>query len=240
MKKLIAFIFASLLFVACDNVDTANVSSLTNYPLLTLNGNSTVYVSLGTPYSDQGAIATENAQTIPSVTSATGTYRGADKIDTSIADEYSQTYTATNKDGFDGSASRMVYVYNNADLVTSIEGIYTSTVIRNGITDAKYTNMEYIHIWKNSNGTYEMSDGIGGWYNYGYGYGIAYTAQPVIITANSITANDFSIPNFPVGAFGGDAEMTQFTVDPTTKTITFTTTWDAGYTFEVTLNQFQP
>jgi len=34
---------------------------------------------------------------------------------------------------------------------------------------------------------------------------------------------------------GGELEMLAFTVNAATKTIQFTTVWDAGYTFEVTL-----
>ncbi|MGO4821924.1 MULTISPECIES: BT_2262 family domain-containing protein [unclassified Flavobacterium] len=240
MKKFIAILFAGLLTVACDSNDTANVSSITDYPLLTLKGSSPVFVTVGTTYNDQGAVATESGKTIPFVTSATGNYRGGTSIDTSVPDEYSQTYTATNTDGFKASAVRTVYVYKNSDLVTGIEGLYTSTVVRNGTSGAAYTDMKYIHIWKKANGTYEMSDGIGGYYNYGRGYGIGYAARPVIITANNIATNSFTIPNFTVGGFGGVCTMTQFTVNPVNKTITFTTTWDAGYTFVVTLKQVQP
>ena len=87
-----------------------------------------------------------------------------------------------------------------------------------------------------------MTDGVGGYYNIGRGYGVTYAARPVNITANSITANDFTVPNFSVGTFGGNAKMTGLTVNPATKKITFTTKWDGSSngTFDVTLTQVQP
>jgi hypothetical protein len=241
MKKIILALFITgSLFTACTSVDTANVSNITYFPVFTISGANPFFVKQGSPYVEPGAIAKAGETVVPTVTTAVGAYRGTTPMNTSLSDQYLVSYSATNSDGFVGSASRVVWVYNTGDLVNSIEGLYTSTVVRNGASGAQYTNMKYILIWKNANGKYEMSDGIGGYYNYGRGYGVTYAARPVNITANSIPANDFTIPNFSVGAFGGVAKMTGLTVTPATKTITFSTTWDAGYTFVVTLKQVQP
>lgn len=234
--------FASTAFVSCDNVDTDNVSKVTNYPLITVLGDDPVFVSQGGLYEESGAIAIEGTNEIPYTTTIAGDYRDGTSVDTDIIDGYNVNYTATNVDGFKIAASRKVWVYNNGDLVNSIEGIYTSTVVRGGASSAQYTDMGYVLIWKNEDGTYEMSDGLGGYYNIGRDYGVTYAARPVIITANDIPSNDFSVPDFSVGDFGGNAVMTLLTVNPDSKTISFTSTWDgsANGTFEVTLTQVQP
>ena len=86
--------------------------------------------------------------------------------------------------------------------------------------------------------TYQLSDGIGGYYEYGREYGPTYAATGATVVANNIAANDFTIgDSFSAGDFGGVAEITAFEVNPITKTIKYTTVWDAGYTFEVTLKQ---
>ena len=151
-------------------------------------------------------------------------------------------YTATNTDGFQASGIRSVWVYNNGDLVNSIEGIYTATVKRGGKLTAQYTDLEYVLIWKKDNGTYEISDGLGGYYNIGRNYGVNYAARPAIVTANNIPGNDFTVSDFGVGAFGGNVVVSGFTVDPVSKKITFTSTWDGSGngTFNVKLTQVQP
>lgn len=240
MKKIISLIvITSVILASCEADSTANVSQITNYPLIELKGTNPVFVAQGSTYSDPGVTATENGAPIAATTSGIGNYRGTTSIDTNKSDHYSQTYTATNKDGFKASASRDVYVYKNGDLINSIEGIYTSTVKRNGSLTAQYTNMKYVLIWKNTDGKYQISDGIGGYYNLGRAYGFGYIAGPVTITANSIPSNSFTIAPFIVNTFGGAATMSAITVDPNTKKITFSTSW-LTYTFEVTLTQVQP
>lgn len=241
MKKIITLILTGLLFMACSTDDTANVSSVTNYPLISLKGNNPIFVPVGGTYADPGCTATENGQPIPFTSLGTGNYRGGNTIDTNIMDEYSQTYTATNKDGFKASAVRRVIVYKNGDLVNSIEGVYTCTISRNGATPSDaYRNIKYIYIWKNTDGTYEVSDAFGGWYQYGRALGITYITPGGTIAGN-IATNTFTFPGNPLTnlGFGGVANLTEMTVNPATKTIVFTCTWDAGYTFIATLTQVQ-
>lgn len=246
MKKIIiTLIFASSLFVSCDNIDTSNVSQITQYPIITLEGPSTVYVPLGGTYNDPGAIAMEGDNVIPTTTTAEGNYRGAKSIDTNIMDEYTQTYTAVNKDGFSASASRTVIVYQNGDLVNSIEGLYICTISRNGaIPNANYRDIEYVYIWKNANGTYGVSDAFGGWYQYGRGLGLGYITPGGTINAVDIPGNSFTYPGNPLTnvGFGGVANITDLTVDASTKTLVLTCTWLAPtpYLFVATLTQVQP
>jgi hypothetical protein len=126
-------------------------------------------------------------------------------------------------------------------MVTSIEGLYSSTVVRNGAVNPQYFDMEYILIRKKPGGAaneYELSDAIGGYYDIGRAYGAGYRATNMIVTANDIPGNSFSFSApVPVGAFGGALTMQSFSVDSATKTINFVSDWDSGFNFVVTLTQ---
>jgi hypothetical protein len=239
MKKVIlSLLFISTFLVSCDENSTADVSKVTNYPEFTLLGDEIVYVQKGSAYTDAGVIVTEGGVEIPYQTTIVGDFRGGTSIDTDVVDIYRVIYSAQNQDGFSGSIARTVIVYEDSDLTTSIAGLYRSTVVRNGAASAQYTDMEYVLVWKNTNGTYSMSDGIGGYYAIGRAYGVGYAAGPVTITANDISTNSFApIPSFSVGTFGGTAVMSGLTANPSDNTLSFSTEWDAGYTFVVTMTK---
>lgn len=243
MKKIfitLSFLVA-LLFISCDNEDTANVSEVTYFPTVTVNGaNPLVIKTIGSPYIDPGATATENGAPIPYTISALGKYRGGTTVDTNKMDEYIQTYTAVNKDGFSGSADRKVIVYQNGNLTTSIEGLYTSTVKRNGsfmsASQGSSVNMKYVYIWKNTNGTFQVSDAFGGWYDLGRNIPNSFTPGGTFSAAFLPTGNTLSNPYF-----GGSAVIKSLIVNPATKTLVMTTEWQADattkYVFECTLVQ---
>jgi len=231
---------AVLFFAGCEQTTTDNISKVTNFPDFEMAGDAVIWHHLGDVFTDPGCTATEAGKDITVTTTISSRYKGNTDFDENDADEYTYTYSAINGDGFPGSVTRTVYVAKVGDLTTSIEGIYTADVKRNGVITAQYMGLEYIYIWKLSANTYGISDAIGGYYAQGRGYGDNYLASDCIITANDIPTNDFSFNTFSVGTFGGVAEMKSMIVDPVAKTIVFTTDWDAGpYTFEVTLTQVQ-
>jgi hypothetical protein len=241
MKKVFLFLFTAALFSSCSEDTSSDVSRVTNYPLITLLGDDVVYVHKGDPFTDPGVIVTEGGVEIPYTTTVTGQFRGGSTLDTDVEDIYTITYAATNQDGFMGSATRTVIVADTGDLVTNIAGLYRSTVTRNGTLTAQYTDLEYVLIWKNDDGTYQMSDGIGGYYSIGRAYGNAYNATPMVITANNIPANDFDVSDYEVGTFGDPVHNTAFTVNAANQTINFTSVWSTStvYTFNVLLEQAQ-
>lgn len=250
MKKIIITLLIASTFIACDDTPTTgNVSKITNYPIITVQGDAIVFVEQGTPFVDPGVVAMEGSNEIPTTYTAVGKYRGGTTLDTNITDEYTLTYSATNVDGFTGSATRTVIVYKTGDLLTSIEGVYTSTVRRNGnllpASQGSSVNMKYIYIWKNTDGTYEVSDAFGGWYS--IGRAIGGSATPGGKIAGNIATNTFTFPGNPLSNpyFGGVANINSLTVDPVTKTLVLTTAWVApgtpptNYTFVSTLTQVQ-
>jgi len=97
--------------------------------------------------------------------------------------------------------------------------------------------MEYVYIIKTGENTYQRSDVIGRYYDLGREYGTAYAGTGATVTANNIAANDFSFGDpVPVGAFGGEGEITSMTVNAAEQTITYNVEWDV-YTFKIILKQ---
>jgi hypothetical protein len=195
-------------------------------------------------YTDPGAVVTEAGQPIEYETAISGTYfvDGTETLDSSIPDIYNITYSAVNKDGYAGSVVRNVFVRpTQGDLVTSIEGLYTVSVVRSpggGPATADYTDREYAFIRKVDSDTYEISDAIGGYYDFGRAYGPTYAARGARVTAVNIPGSIFTYDNsVGVGEFGGVATVGGMVVNPVNKTVEFTTTWDAGYSFKVTMKQ---
>lgn len=232
-----ASLFCATLSCSSD-YDTLGVSDETNYPVLEVLGDSPAFVQLGGTYSDPGVTATENGVAIPFTTSYKGDYRGANTLNLSVADRYTAAYSAVNKDGFSASANRNIYVYRTGDFVSSIEGLYTSKVVRTpsqGAVSAN-TSLNYVIIWKNADGTYELTDAIGGYYDLGRSYGPTYASRGLKLNYAAGVASVVSQPN-GVGAFGGNVVVSGVTVDPVTKTIVVPSAWDSGYNFTATLTQ---
>lgn len=231
-------IISCIIFSACSVDSTGEVSGITNFAVFEVEGDEEILLELGEEYIEPGATATESGQPLEVAVSSSGLFRGG-PLDTNVADNYTVSYSAVNQDGFEAAASRTVVVAETGDLVNSIAGLYRSTVLRDGAVDPAYEDMEYVIIWENPDGTFELSDGIGGYYHYGRAYGVGYAAPGAIVTVNGL--NDYTFgPDFSVGTFGGVAEMTEMTVDPVAKTIDFVTEWDAGpYIFSVHLEQVQ-
>ncbi|MDB4107613.1 DUF5011 domain-containing protein [Bacteroidia bacterium] len=237
MKKIIILIIVAFAFTACEKETTGGLSKVTNYPLFELEGGDVVFLAKGEAYNEPGIIATENGEEIPVVNSVSGAYRNGDVLDPSVSDCYDLMYTATNADGFDGTAHRTVYVVETGDMVSSIEGLYTSTIVRNGAL--RFSDLSYVLVWKNDDGTYEFSCGFGGYYEIGTGYGLGYKSGGCIVTANDIASNDFSITDYSNDGFGGDITNATLTVDAATKTMNLVSDWSFGYTFEVELTQVE-
>ena len=243
--KLLIYIIPifGLVMTSCDPSVEApgsdDSSEVTYLPLITLTGGDVELDCDATSYTDPGAVASAGGNEIELITKISGSYFGSSSVDG--PDLYTIAYSAYNADGIPATGFREVYWPPcNGDLVTSIAGVYTANIVRNGSTGAQYQGVGPIFIKDLGDGVYQISDAIGGYYDFGRGYGPGYAATGMTITANDIPSNDFTHDDVVgVGAFGGNAEMTAFSVNAATHTIKFTTDWDAGYVFEVTLTQVQ-
>lgn len=243
MKNIkIKYIFSLLLVVlllACEK-DYEDLYTVTNYADFEMEGDAIVLHPLGTAYTDPPVTATEAGVDLPVTTTILGDlFSGNTSFDPNVADRYIYTYSAINSDGYPGTTTRYVYNTVVGDLVNSIEGVYTSTVVRTPARAGNYTNMDHVMIVKTGDNTYELSDAIGGFYDIGAGFGAAYRATGLTITAISIPNNQFTFSTAEVGTFGGEVTMKSMTVDPLAKTIVITNEW-SPYTFVITLKQVQP
>ncbi|MBB4807412.1 hypothetical protein HNP38_002718 [Chryseobacterium defluvii] len=242
-NKIIKFFAINVLtfFVATScssDHETSNVSNITNYPVLELKGSNPTLVQLGSSFTDPGISATENNSPIPYETTYKGDYRGGSALNLSVSDRYVATYKATNKDGFFAVFNRNIYVYKTGNFIDSIEGLYMSRVVRTpaqGVVSPT-TDWKYILIWRNGDGTYEVSDAIGGYYEFGRSYGVTYASRGLKLNYSAGVATVASQPS-GVGAFGGNISVTSVTVTPATKKIVLSSTWDSGYDFVATLTQ---
>ncbi len=233
------------LFSSCDKYEnSAEPSFITYLPKLDVNGASNITLECdATGYTDEGASALEQGAPINLNTTITAKYFGSSTIDG--PDVYSILYSAENKDGIPGAAVRTVtWKECNGDLVNSIAGMYTAYLSRTTtstgavLATPQYQGVGPIIIKDLGNDQYAISDAIGGWYEFGRSLGVAYAAIGQTITANDIPSNDFTFgPAVEVGGFGGLNTLTSFDVFPGEKKIVFTTEWESGFTFEVTLIQ---
>ena len=241
---LLTFIAVTVIF-GCNKdelKDTYGLSRTTYYPDFTFNGDEVMLVEMGTAYTEPGVTATEAGADITVTTEVEGTYTGysGSDVDVNTADQQIITYTAINSDDLPGIQTRTVYVFESGDLVSSIAGLYTATILRNGTVDPQYENLEYVMIWNTGGNNYAVSDAIGGYYDLGRGYGDTYRASGMTITANDIPTNDFTFGSpVGVGAFGGVLEMLSMSVDAGSNTVFFESEWSFGFNFEVTLTQIQ-
>jgi Domain of unknown function (DUF5011) len=134
MKKIFYFLIA-IVAISCSETTTDDVSKVTNYPLMTLNGERTMILNQGDTYTEPGALATEGGEEIP--VTITGT------VNTSIPDVYFLTYSAVNVDGFSTSLTRAVVVLSTTPSTINLEG----TFLRNGVNQnvvTRISDREYL------------------------------------------------------------------------------------------------
>jgi len=241
--KLLLFMFSilGLIFTSCEPSVTAdgeyNSSVPTFLPLITLEGGDVTLACDVTSYSDPGAVASAGGVELDLTTDIVGTYWGSTTVDG--PDIYSVSYSAFNDDGIPATNFREVFWPPcSGDLVTDIAGVYevTSLVRTPGYSTGGLGPYLIVNL---GGGQYGISDAIGSWYDKEYGYGPDYCAKGLIIQANDIAANDFTL-NVTTSTlpWGGTVQLTDFSVDAGAGTITIASEWPAyGYVWEWTLTQ---
>jgi hypothetical protein len=244
-NKLFLMAFFAMGLAACErDLETEGVTKkITYYPVIEMAGEPEYVLPFGADFEDPGATATEQGNPIEVTTSITGTYfnLAPSSLNTSSPDIYNLIYSATNQDGYSGSVSRAITILPpTGDLVNSLEGVYTMTVARTpagGPANADYTDREYGYIVKVGENQYQISDGIGGYYDFGRAYGPGYAALGGVIQFEDGVASVVSNPE--VGGFGGVAPISAINVDAGAKTVSFKAGPWSGYTFDVTFKQVE-
>lgn len=116
LKISLYFVFSAAFFLGCQEDETDNVSFVTTYPVISIEGPQIYTVPVGTSFADPGVEA--RVGTEPVAVSTSG------EVDTSEPGVYALTYQATNTDGFSRTASRQVVVYDPATNVIDLSGQY--------------------------------------------------------------------------------------------------------------------
>jgi hypothetical protein len=141
MTFLLAF---SFFWMGCQDEETDDVSFVTSYPVFELTGGDIVSIVAGEAFSDPGVIATEAGEEIPVTTTG--------EVNTDEPGVYTLTYTATNQDGFQGTATREVVVTAEDVSDTNLAGTY----LRNGDSANPLITVEKI-----ADGYYETANASG-------------------------------------------------------------------------------
>lgn len=249
-RKLLILLSLPILFtfVSCEKeLESEGVNTkITYYATFTMTGSPLIFHEFGTPFTEPGIIAEENGVALPIETTVSGIYRSnpSGTVDGNRENKYDVKYSAINSDGYPGSTSRSIYVFKTGDFVTSIEGLYTATVVRTpsqGSVPADKV-LSYVIIWKNTDGSYGISNGDGAYYELGRGLGYNYIAPGCTFSYDLGTSTFTPGSVGTVNTFGDPLSVTALTVDAVNKKMTLTSHWATGngYNFIITLTQVQP
>lgn len=233
MKKNIFYLMLMLLtsvltFTSCDNDSSAGYTRITYYPVLSMQGDETMYIDKGTTFTDPGCTAELNGEDVTSQIVTKGT------VNTAKSGVYNLSYSVANEDGFSATASRTVIVTDPAD---ATEGVFTSDANSyrdyNGANTPFGSNFEVIII-NNGDGTYHVEDLLGGWYSQRAGYGTTYNMDGTI---SMDSEGNLTLISSLIGGWNDGLVDFSGKFDAATGTYT----WDAEYVqemkFHVVLNK---
>lgn len=156
MKKYFYIILTAALAILASGCtkESAGVTRITYYPVITLQGDNPVILKVGDSFTDPGFTAVMNGEDISSDVTVTN------GIDNTTVGIYTVKYSTTNADGIEASASRSVYVVKPG----SIENVYSSACGWN--VTPTYRGLPII-VSEYSTGIYMIEDLCGGFYCYG-------------------------------------------------------------------------
>ncbi|MDR0687063.1 MAG: DUF5012 domain-containing protein [Prevotellaceae bacterium] len=222
-KYCLAFLSVFLLF-GCEK-ETENVSRVTYYCELSLEGNPVELVGLGEAYSEPGWKASENGVDVSDAVTVSGS------VNTNEAGLYRLTYSVNNEDGYPKVATRQVVVCNTTPSPLE-SGLYTVSKSSNRNGTTVYGQDFTILIYQVSPGEFYVSDLFGGYYDQRAGYGSDY-AMVGYITLES--DNSLALGENGVKGWGDSLDgLSNGAYDPATKTISWTASYAGTYNFNVT------
>lgn len=163
--KIILTLLSALLLTAtaCHKVETEGVTHVTNYAVVTINGDEAIALKKGDAFTDPGATAIMGGEDVTNQIVVTST------VDANQEGLYSVSYAVTNKDGFQASVSRMVVVIDvpTLNLATSdLSGEYSADISRFNSSDSKTATQaaNTVTLTKVGESIYHVSCLLGGWY----------------------------------------------------------------------------
>lgn len=133
-KHKIIGIFA-LMFTIISCSDEAPIASkVTDYAILTFNGDGLMVINEGTPYTEEGAVAHAGDKELEVETSGT--------VNSNKPGVYKVNYSAINADGFPSSITRTIVVLSTAPSAINLEGTFFRNSNANNIT--RISDREYV------------------------------------------------------------------------------------------------
>lgn len=222
--NIVPFMLALVLLQGCKKVTTEGFTEVTIYPIVTLDGDETVFVKAGTQYQDPGVSAVLNGEDVTEDVVIKST------VNTAKPGKYSVSYRMTNKDGFFVEKNRVVYVYDATP--SALESrIYTVASGSNRNGTVSYSGYD-IAVYQIAPGEFGISDFLGGYYDQRAGYGASYAA----VGSFSLNPdNTLSLISSSVAGWGDSLdELNDGEFDPSTETLSFTAFY-AKFNFNVIL-----
>ena len=225
MKKIFLYglllLTASVGLTSCSK-DQHTDTRVTNYIVLTINGDQVVYVNAGDTYVDAGCKAEAAGQDVSDKVVTTN------PVDTKVIGPYTVTYKATNEDGFSSSATR--YVYVGQPLAGTVSpGSFRQTKAGAIVNWSGFD----IDMLTDGNGLYWVEDLLGGYYEQRAGYGSAYSMKGFLQVNDDNTVDLVGGGN--VEGWGNSYDdFKDGKYDPATNTISYDVVY-AGMDFTVIL-----
>ena len=213
IKSLCLILGLSLVGSSCTKEDvTADVSRVTYFVDLSLNGDPQVFLKQNEAYSDPGAEASENGSAVE--------VKKQGAVDPAAPGFYNLAYSAVNSDGFASTVNRTVVVYEPQP----ITGVYDGTRVgRNG---------GLVLIKTEDETTFHISDLLAGHYEFGRGFGIAFAAPATIKIDGDKFTTDGGVCGF------GPVVVDEVSISEDKNTWTWKATLtDFDFSFEVSLNK---
>ena len=213
MKKIYLYglmLFTVSLGLTSCSKDEHTDTKVTNYIVLTINGDKVVYVDTNATYEDAGCKAEAAGQDV------------SDKIvtinpvDTKAIGPYTVTYMATNEDGFSSSANRTVYVGD--PLLGNVSSGTNRKTAAGAVTNWSDFDIDML---TDGDGKYWVEDLLGGYYEQRAGYGSAYSMKG-FLQVNADNTVDL-VGGGDVAGWGDHYDdFKDGKYDPATKTISYT------------------
>ncbi|MEO9804271.1 MAG: immunoglobulin-like domain-containing protein [Reichenbachiella sp.] len=116
MKNLIyiGFFLLAVVFTGCqEDLDTEGVSRVTTFPTFELTDGASVVITTGTSFTPDAMVTEGDTQLTPTIVNG---------VDNATPGIYTVTYSAENSDGFPGTSSQQVIVYDPAIVATDVSG----------------------------------------------------------------------------------------------------------------------
>lgn len=232
MKKIIysLLVLMSLLTFSSCGETSDDLSVVTYFATLQLEGETLLTIPVGESYTEPGYVATEGDADITDRVVVSGT------VDTDVPGYYVLTYSVANMDGFSVSQTRRVLVVDSNNFASAY-------LAESQFGSRHYTDAPVV-ITQNADGTYTIDDILGGFYwngRYpGYedaGYDFHVDSNLSLNDDNSITLNSTGSWYFATGA-ADDAviTLTSGNYNPLTGTVVLALAMD-GEPFSVVLTK---